>query len=65
MELENALDEADNLDWVDMSVLHQHDMEAKLNALVEEDDKSIGTFTNALKPNATRAGGANASLAPS
>ena len=47
-----------------MSMVHEDAMEANLKQLVEEDDTSVGTFTNALKPDAHRAEGANASLAP-
>ena len=47
-----------------MSFLHQNDMEENLKALVKEDDTSVSTFTNLLKPNTTCArGGANAPLA--
>ena len=44
-------------------LLQQNDLEANIQALVAEDEASIDTFTNGLKPNATSTGGANTSLA--
>ena len=68
VELENAIDTVSSLDWLmDISAMpSKHDqLTDKINQLIQEDDGSVGTFTSIIAPSSTRAGGVDASSAPS